>query len=177
MRINPFSESYLATLPDSSALGHTISAAINSVVTTQETDPAVEIVRNVHQHENDTGAFLPSCTSVSRLLYTIESFVEVDEPSPPLSPARNVHQHENVAGAFLPSCASVSRLLYTIESFVEVDEPSPPLSPCSNCKHHHGQFYGGILFCCAMHPTGPVDSTCPDQEVTIEIGEGGERGG
>ena len=39
---------------------------------------------------------------------------------------------------------------------------------CIGCRHYHGQFYGGDMLICAMHPYGPEDDMekCPDWEST-----------
>lgn len=38
-----------------------------------------------------------------------------------------------------------------------------PISQCYKCRHHHGKYYNGVEFVCAMHPYG-FDGKCPDRE-------------
>ena len=33
---------------------------------------------------------------------------------------------------------------------------------CMGCQHYHGQFHGGNLLVCAMHPYGVDEKSCPD---------------
>ncbi|ABG50880.1 conserved hypothetical protein [Trichodesmium erythraeum IMS101] len=44
-------------------------------------------------------------------------------------------------------------------------EPTIEKHPaCRGCIHYHGQFYGGNLLVCAMHPYGVEDKSCLDWE-------------
>ena len=50
----------------------------------------------------------------------------------------------------------------------QVSEPEESLfvqhPACVGCRHFHGQYYGGNLLVCGMHPYGWDSENCPDWE-------------
>lgn len=51
------------------------------------------------------------------------------------------------------------------DMFWQYSEPTAEKNPaCRGCQHYHGQYYGGNLLVCGMHPYGWDGENCPDWE-------------
>jgi hypothetical protein len=52
------------------------------------------------------------------------------------------------------------RQMHQSDQYIEAERPAA----CRGCSYYHGQYYGGNLLVCALHPQGAESDRCKDWE-------------